>query len=145
MTDNSRNLKSIGLKATYPRLKILDLFQHSDQRHLTAEDVYRALMAEGMDIGLATVYRVLTQFEQAGLLERHYFEAGKAVFELNEGGHHDHLVCVQCGTVEEFFDPEIEKRQNRIAEERGFKVREHALYLYADCLRTDCPHRKGSE
>jgi Fur family ferric uptake transcriptional regulator len=145
MTDNSRNLKSIGLKATYPRLKILDLFQHSDQRHLTAEDVYRALMAEGMDIGLATVYRVLTQFEQAGLLERHYFEAGKAVFELNEGGHHDHLVCVQCGTVEEFFDPEIEKRQNRIAEERGFKVREHALYLYADCLRSDCPHRKGGE
>jgi Fur family ferric uptake transcriptional regulator len=145
MTDNSKNLKSIGLKATYPRLKILDLFQHSDQRHLTAEDVYRALMAEGMDIGLATVYRVLTQFEQAGLLERHYFEAGKAVFELNEGGHHDHLVCVQCGTVEEFFDPEIEKRQNRIAEERGFKVREHALYLYADCLRADCPHRKGSE
>lgn len=145
MTDNSKNLKSIGLKATYPRLKILDLFQHSDQRHLTAEDVYRALMAEGMDIGLATVYRVLTQFEQAGLLERHYFEAGKAVFELNEGGHHDHLVCVQCGTVEEFFDPEIEKRQNRIAEERGFKVREHALYLYADCLRPDCPHRKGNE
>ncbi|HRP95213.1 MAG TPA: ferric iron uptake transcriptional regulator [Rhodocyclaceae bacterium] len=145
MTDNSRNLKNIGLKATYPRLKILDLFQHSDQRHLTAEDVYRALMAEGMDIGLATVYRVLTQFEQAGLLERHYFEGGKAVFELNEGGHHDHLVCVQCGTVEEFYDPEIEKRQNRIAEERGFKVREHALYLYADCLRKDCPHRKSEQ
>ncbi len=141
MSDNSKNLKSIGLKATYPRLKILDLFQSSEQRHLTAEDVYRALMNEGMDIGLATVYRVLTQFEQAGLLERHYFESGKAVFELNEGGHHDHLVCMQCGKVEEFFDPEIERRQNQIAEERGFAIREHALYLYADCLRENCPNR----
>ncbi len=141
MTDNSRSLKNIGLKATYPRLKILDLFQHSDQRHLTAEDVYRTLMGEGMDIGLATVYRVLTQFEQAGLLERHYFEAGKAVFELNEGGHHDHLVCLECGAVEEFFDAEIEKRQIRIAHERGFEVKEHALYLYAECVKKDCPHR----
>lgn len=142
MSDNSQNLKSIGLKATYPRLKILDLFQHAEQRHLTAEDVYRSLMNEGMDIGLATVYRVLTQFEQAGLLERHYFESGKAVFELNKGGHHDHLVCLQCGKVEEFFDPEIERRQNSIAEERGFTVKEHALYLYADCLRKDCPNRE---
>ena len=140
MSDNSKNLKSIGLKATYPRLKILDLFQHSDQRHLTAEDVYRALMNEGMDIGLATVYRVLTQFEQAGLLERHYFESGKAVFELNEGGHHDHLVCMQCGKVEEFFDAEIERRQNQIATERGFAIREHALYIYADCQRENCPN-----
>ncbi|GAB1459383.1 MAG: ferric iron uptake transcriptional regulator [Thauera sp.] len=139
MSDNSRNLKSIGLKATYPRLKILDLFQSSEQRHLTAEDVYRALMNEGMDIGLATVYRVLTQFEQAGLLERHYFESGKAVFELNEGGHHDHLVCMQCGKVEEFFDAEIERRQNQIAAERGFAIREHALYIYADCQRENCP------
>ena len=140
MSDNSRNLKSIGLKATYPRLKILDLFQSSEQRHLTAEDVYRALMNEGMDIGLATVYRVLTQFEQAGLLERHYFESGKAVFELNEGGHHDHLVCMQCGKVEEFFDAEIERRQNQIATERGFAIREHALYIYADCQRENCPN-----
>lgn len=145
MLDNSKNLKNIGLKATYPRLKILDLFQSSDQRHLTAEDVYRALMNDGMDIGLATVYRVLTQFEQAGLLERHYFESGKAVFELNEGGHHDHLVCMQCGKVEEFFDAEIEKRQNAIAEERGFKLREHALYLYADCTRDNCPERREDE
>ena len=145
MLDNSKNLKNIGLKATYPRLKILDLFQSSDQRHLTAEDVYRALMNDGMDIGLATVYRVLTQFEQAGLLERHYFESGKAVFELNEGGHHDHLVCMQCGKVEEFFDTEIEKRQNAIAEERGFKLREHALYLYADCTRDNCPDRREDE
>ena len=140
MSDNSRNLKSIGLKATYPRLKILDLFQSSEQRHLTAEDVYRALMNEGMDIGLATVYRVLTQFEQAGLLERHYFESGKAVFELNEGGHHDHLVCMHCGKVEEFFDAEIERRQNQIAAERGFAIREHALYIYADCQRENCPN-----
>lgn len=144
MSENSKNLKTIGLKATYPRLKILDLFQNSELRHLTAEDVYRQLMAEGMDIGLATVYRVLTQFEQAGLLERHYFEAGKAVFELNEGGHHDHLVCLQCGTVEEFFDPEIEKRQNSIAKARGFEVREHALYLYADCIKPNCPNRGGN-
>lgn len=141
MSDNSKNLKNIGLKATYPRLKILDLFQSSDQRHLTAEDVYRTLMNEGMDIGLATVYRVLTQFEQAGLLERHYFESGKAVFELNKGGHHDHIVCMQCGKVEEFFDPEIERRQNQIATERGFAIREHALYIYADCKRESCPHR----
>ena len=145
MLDNSKNLKNIGLKATYPRLKILDLFQSSDQRHLTAEDVYRALMNDGMDIGLATVYRVLTQFEQAGLLERHYFESGKAVFELNEGGHHDHLVCMQCGKVEEFFDPEIERRQNKIAEERGFAIRDHALYLYADCTRENCPNRETNE
>lgn len=141
MSDNSKNLKNIGLKATYPRLKILDLFQSSDQRHLTAEDVYRTLMNEGMDIGLATVYRVLTQFEQAGLLERHYFESGKAVFELNKGGHHDHIVCMQCGKVEEFFDPEIERWQNQIATERGFAIREHALYIYADCKRENCPHR----
>jgi Fur family transcriptional regulator, ferric uptake regulator len=141
MPSNSQNLKNIGLKATYPRLKILDLFQTADQRHLTAEDVYRLLMSEGMDIGLATVYRVLTQFEHAGLLERHYFESGKAVFELNEGRHHDHLVCLQCGRVEEFFDPEIERRQNAVATERGFAVREHALYLYAECLRTNCPHK----
>ena len=143
MSSNSQNLKNIGLKATTPRLKILDLFQKADNRHLTAEDVYRLLIAEDMDIGLATVYRVLTQFEQAGLLERHYFESGKAVFELNEGHHHDHLVCLQCGKVEEFYDPEIEERQNRIARERGYEVHEHALYLYVDCKKTNCPHRPG--
>ena len=145
MPSNSQNLKSIGLKATFPRLKILDLFQHTEQRHLTAEDVYRLLMQEGMDIGLATVYRVLTQFEQAGLLERHYFESGKAVFELNEGRHHDHLVCLQCGRVEEFFDPEIERRQLAVAADRGFAVKEHALYLYVDCLKEDCPHRQEGD
>ena len=145
MSSNSQSLKSIGLKATFPRLKILDLFQKAENRHLTAEDVYRLLIAEDMDIGLATVYRVLTQFEQAGLLERHYFESGKAVFELNEGNHHDHLVCLQCGNVEEFFDPEIEDRQNRIAAERGFSVRAYALYLYVDCTKTDCPHKPAGQ
>lgn len=138
----STELRSAGLKATLPRLKILEVFHSGRQRHMSAEDVFKELLAENHEIGLATVYRVLTQFEQAGLLERHYFEAGKAVFELHEGGHHDHLVCLQCGTVEEFFDPEIEKRQNRIAEERGFEVRDHALYLYAECVKKDCPNRK---
>ena len=114
------DLKTIGLKATLPRLKILDLFENSAVRHLSAEDVYRMLIAEGIDIGLATVYRVLTQFEHAGLLVRHHFESGKALFELNQGGHHDHLVCLQCGRVEEFYDAEIEKRQNEVARQRGF-------------------------
>jgi Fur family transcriptional regulator, ferric uptake regulator len=139
----SNDLRNIGLKATLPRLKVLDLFQHSPQRHLSAEDVYKMLLGENADIGLATVYRVLTQFEQAGLLVRHHFESGKAVFELNEGTHHDHLVCLQCGRVEEFFDAEIERRQARIAKDRGFNIRDHSLSLYADCLKPDCPH-KGS-
>jgi len=138
----SDSLKTAGLKATLPRLRIIALFEMSRVRHLSAEDVYKMLLAEDVDIGLATVYRVLTQFEQAGLLIRHHFDSGKAVFELNEGAHHDHLVCVQCGRVEEFHDPEIEKRQEQIARERGFAIREHALYLYADCTRPECPHRK---
>src|SRR5205814_6769300 len=125
------DLKTTGLKATAPRLKILNLFEHSKVRHLSAEDVYRLLLNEDLDVGLATVYRVLTQFEQAGLLSRHHFESGKSVFELNQGGHHDHLVCLQCGRVEEFFDSEIEKRQMKIARDRGFEISEHALYLYA--------------
>ncbi|MBK6975344.1 MAG: ferric iron uptake transcriptional regulator [Candidatus Methylophosphatis roskildensis] len=140
---NSQNLKNIGLKATFPRLKILDLFQTTDMRHMTAEDVYKHLITDGMDIGLATVYRVLTQFEQAGLLVRHYFESGKAVFELNEGKHHDHLVCLQCGRLEEFYDAEIEARQQRIATERGYTVHDHALYLYVDCVKPDCPNKRG--
>ncbi len=137
----SQDLKSMGLKATFPRLKILDLFEKSEVRHLSAEDVYRLLIAENMDIGLATVYRVLTQFEQAGLLERHHFESGKAVFEMNAEQHHDHLVCINCGRVEEFYDAEIERRQIRIAKERGFAIQEHALYLYAECNKPECPHR----
>lgn len=135
------DLKNIGLKTTLPRLKILNLFENSTVRHLSAEDVYKELINENEDIGLATVYRVLTQFEQAGLLERHHFESGKAVFELKGDGHHDHLVCLQCGRVEEFFDAEIEKRQLAVAKERGFKLQEHSLSLYADCLKTNCPHR----
>lgn len=137
------SLKESGLKATLPRMKILDLFQRSAERHLTAEDVYKLLLAEDMDVGLATIYRVLTQFEQAGLLQRHHFESGKAVFELDKGDHHDHMVCVDCGRVEEFYDPEIEARQNAIAAEKGFKVREHAMYLYAECIKTDCPNKNA--
>ena len=136
-----QSLKNMGLKATLPRLKILELFENSHVRHMTAEDVYRNLLQEGMDIGLATVYRVLTQFEQAGLLERHFFESGKAVFEINHGRHHDHLVCVDCGRVEEFYDAEIERRQNQVAKERGFTIQDHALYLYGHCNREDCAGR----
>src|SRR3989338_1308946 len=124
---SSNDLKTAGLKATLPRLKILNLFEHGNVRHLSAEDVYKILLNEGLDIGLATVYRVLTQFEQAGLLTRHHFESGKAVFELNQGGHHDHLVCLQCGRVEEFYDAEIERRQLETARERGFALHEHSL------------------
>ncbi len=142
MSTSAEDLKSIGLKATQPRLRILGVFERSSIRHLSAEDVYRALLADHVDVGLATVYRVLTQFEQAGVLVRHHFEADRSVFELNEGGHHDHLVCTQCGKVEEFFDAEIEARQNMIAAERGFRIQEHSLCLYAECVREDCPERK---
>ena len=141
---NSQDLKNIGLKVTFPRLQILELFQKSGMRHMTAEEVYKHLIAENMDIGLATVYRVLTQFEQAGLVQKHFFEPGKAAFELNEGRHHDHLVCMQCGKVEEFYDPEIEKRQKKVAYDRGFVITEHALHLYADCIRPDCPNKKSA-
>ncbi len=141
MPSKAPDLKSSGLKATLPRLKILEIFQNSTVRHLSAEDVYKHLLAENLDVGLATVYRVLTQFEQAGLLSRNHFESGKAVFELDQGSHHDHLVCLDCGRVEEFFDEEIEKRQQRIAAERGFKLSEHALSLYGTCTKQDCPHR----
>ncbi|MCE1244591.1 ferric iron uptake transcriptional regulator [Oryzomicrobium sp.] len=145
MNSSSQSLKSIGLKATFPRMKILELFEKSSVRHLTAEDVYRLLIAEDMDIGLATVYRVLTQFEQAGILERHHFESGKAVFELNAGRHHDHLVCVNCGKVEEFFDEEIERRQQKIAAERGYALQDHALYLYVECTKPDCPGKQAED
>ena len=137
------DLKSSGLKATLPRIKILEVFQNTAVRHMTAEDVYKALLAEGSDIGLATVYRVLMQFEQAGLLSRSHFESGKSVFELNEGQHHDHLVCMTCGRVEEFYDAEIEKRQRSIAQTRGFELQDHSLALYATCTKKDCPHRPG--
>ena len=138
---NIDELKSTGLKATLPRLKILDVFQRGAQRHMTAEDVYRVLLEERSDIGLATVYRVLTQFEQAGILSRSHFESGKAVYELNEGTHHDHLVCLDCGRVEEFYDAEIEKRQNAVALVKGFAIADHALSLYAHCTKDACPNR----
>lgn len=136
-------LKSTGLKATLPRLKILEIFQKGEQRHMTAEDVYRTLLQEHSDVGLATVYRVLTQFEQAGILLRSNFEGGKAIYELNEGQHHDHLVCLDCGKVEEFFDAEIEQRQHTVAAKRGFAIAEHALSLYAHCTKKNCPNRPG--
>ena len=142
--DTLDDLKSTGLKATLPRLKILEIFQKGDQRHMTADDVFRVLLAERSDIGLATVYRVLTQFEQAGLLIRSNFEGGKAVYEINEGEHHDHLVCLSCGFVEEFHDDEIERRQQRIAKERGFEIADHALSIYAHCTKANCEHRKNA-
>ena len=134
-------LKNNGLKATLPRLKILEVFQSASLRHMTAEDVFRHLLKDNAVIGLATVYRVLTQFEQAGILSRNHFESGKAVYELNEGQHHDHMVCLDCGRVEEFYDPEIESRQQAVAEAKGFVIADHALSLYAHCTRNPCPHR----
>ena len=131
-------LKNSGLKATLPRIKVLEVFQKTKERHMSAEDVFRALLAEHADVGLATVYRVLMQFEQAGILSRNHFETGKAVFELNEGKHHDHLVCLDCGRVEEFFDAEIEKRQRSVAQTRGFELQDHALALYAVCTKKNC-------
>ncbi|MDQ3059139.1 MAG: ferric iron uptake transcriptional regulator [Pseudomonadota bacterium] len=138
---NIDELKNTGLKATLPRLKILEIFQAGKQRHMTAEDVFRVLLEDRSDIGLATVYRVLTQFEQAGLLNRSNFESGKAVYEINEGKHHDHLVCLDCGKVEEFYDPEIEKRQQAVAQLKGFVIADHALSIYANCTKENCPHR----
>lgn len=143
----AQGLRTTGLKVTQPRLRILEIFQKSEQRHLTAEDVYRLLLDEQQDFGLATVYRVLTQFEQAGLLLRSHFESGKAIFELNEGTHHDHLLCLDCGRVVEFVDAEIERRQKNIADEHGFVLQEHSLALYAHCkAKAECPHfNKGAE
>ena len=138
---HAEELKSSGLKATLPRIKILEVFQQSVDRHLTAEDVYKTLLNDGSDIALATVYRVLMQFEQAGILARSHFESGKSVFELNEGTHHDHLLCLTCGRVEEFFDPEIEARQREVAASRGFELQEHSLALYARCTKSACPYR----
>ena len=138
--NDQNELKSMGLKATFPRLKILDIFRKADHRHQSAEDVYRALISEDVDIGLATVYRVLTQFEQAGILVRSQFDGGKAVFELNDGDHHDHLICTNCGKVVEFTDPDIEKRQHKIAKDLGFALESHTMLLYGTC--PDCHPRK---
>ena len=141
---NIDELKSTGLKATLPRLKILEIFQKGAQRHMTAEDVFRVLLQDRSDIGLATVYRVLTQFEQANILIRSHFESGKSVYEINEGQHHDHLVCLDCGKDEEFYDAEIEKRQHAVAKAKGFVIADHALSLYANCTKDNCPTRPAA-
>jgi len=135
-------LKKTGLKATLPRLKIMDIFEHSKQKHLSAEDIYKLMIGSNDEIGLATIYRVLTQFEQVGLLIRHHFEGGKAVYELNEKSHHDHIVCLQCGHVTEFVNEEIEKLQTKVAEEHGFKIIEHSLIIYADSIKKPCACKK---
>jgi Fur family ferric uptake transcriptional regulator len=129
----SNDLKKAGLKVTLPRMKILDLMESSKVRHQSAEDIYQALRDEGEEVGLATVYRVLTQFEAAGLVTRHHFEGGQAVFELNREGHHDHIVCVGCGKVEEFVDEIIESQQAKIAEKEGYVITDHSLILYGKC------------
>ena len=137
----SQDLRKAGLKATLPRIRILQILESSDQRHMSAEDVYKALLEAGEDVGLATVYRVLTQFESAHLVVRHHFESGQAVFELNEGGHHDHIVCHQCGRIVEFMDETIEERQREVAAKSGFSIRDHSLIIYGDCQEKDCPHK----
>ena len=137
----SQDLRKAGLKVTLPRLKIIEILERARPEHLSAEDIHRRLMDSHEDIGLATVYRVLTQFEAAGLVARRHFENGMAVFELNEGTHHDHIVCMDCGHVEEFVDADIEARQDQVAASRGFLIKDHALVLYGQCQRERCPHR----
>ncbi len=138
----TQDLKKAGLKVTLPRIRILQILEHAVDRHLSAEDVYRALFDSGEDVGLATIYRVLTQFEAAGLVTRHHFEGGHSVFELRQGSHHDHIVCLQCGHIEEFVDEVIEERQRSIGERAGFELSEHSLILYGNCKKADCPYRK---
>lgn len=130
---DSKDLKKAGLKSTLPRLTILSILEQATVRHMSAEDVYKSLLEEGEEIGLATVYRVLTQFETAGLVIRHNFEGGRSVFELNDETHHDHMVCMECGKVFEFFDKTIEERQKKVAETAGFHMDDHSLYLYGVC------------
>lgn len=132
----SSDLREAGLKATLPRVKILEIMERSSIRHLSAEDLYKALLEEGEDVGIATIYRVLTQFESAGLVTRHHFEGGISVFELNQGEHHDHILCIKCGKVEEFVDETIEQRQKDIAEKSGFTMTDHSLNIYGICK--DC-------
>jgi Fur family ferric uptake transcriptional regulator len=142
MSVDNQQIKQAGLKVTLPRVKILQVLENSDQRHLSAEAVYKQLLTAGEEIGLATVYRVLTQFEGAGLVCRHHFEGGQSVFELNRGGHHDHLVCVNCGQVVEFVEEIIEQRQRAIAERHGFTIEDHSLVIYGLCPRC---HRRGPD
>lgn len=145
--NQTSDLKSAGLKATAPRLKILELFQRraeegNERRHISAEDVYKELVSQGVDIGLATVYRVLSQFERAGLITRHHFEADRATYELDDGGQHDHLVCLSCGKVIEFVDPEIEKAQAAVARRYGFELSDHTMVLYGLCPECRSKHRR---
>ena len=133
MSSENHELRKAGLKVTLPRVKILQLLENSETRHLSAEDVYKALIEADEDVGLATVYRVLTQFEAAGLVMRHHFEGGHSVFELSTMEHHDHLVCSKCGLVEEFYDEVIETQQEKIAKKFGFEITDHSLYLYGIC------------
>ena len=137
-----KDLRKAGLKVTLPRLKILEILENGSTRHQSAESIYKQLIESNEDIGLATVYRVLTQFEAAGLISRHHFENGMAVFELNEGTHDDHIVCLDCGKVEEFVDSGIEDRQTAVATRLGFEIRDHSLILYGHCRRPNCPSRK---
>jgi len=133
----SQELRNAGLKVTLPRMKILEILEkQQDDRHMSAEKVYKILLSEGEEIGLATVYRVLTQFEAAGLVNRHHFEGGNSIFEINKGSHHDHVVCMKCGRVDEFTDEVIEKRQDEIARRMGYQLTDHSLYLYGFC--NDC-------
>ena len=141
----SQDLRKAGLKVTHPRLRILELLEHAKPRHMTAEDIYKQLLAEGEEIGLATIYRVLGQFEQAGLLRRNSFAADKAIYELNEGMHHDHLICLDCGRVEEFFSADIEKLQQNVARDKGYTLGEHSLSLYAHCNKVRCEGKKGKD
>ncbi|NIR29313.1 MAG: ferric iron uptake transcriptional regulator [Gammaproteobacteria bacterium] len=129
----TQNLKKAGLKVTLPRMRILEILEHAEPRHMSAEDVYKTLLESGEEIGLATVYRVLTQFETAGLVSRHRFEGGHSIFELNQGAHHDHILCVRCGRVDEFVDETIERRQRETAQRLGYEMTDHCLYIYGIC------------
>lgn len=137
------DLRKAGLKVTLPRMKILEILEQSNQQHLSAEDIYRILLESDEEIGLATIYRVLTQFEGAGLVMRHHFEGGQAVFELDRGKHHDHLICIKCGKIVEFVNPEIEAQQMKIAADNGFKITDHSLIIYGDCNKPECPNLKS--
>ncbi len=141
----SKELRKVGLKVTLPRLKILEILEANTQRHMSAEDVYKHLLDSDAEIGLATVYRVLTQFEAAGLVRRHNFEGGSAVFEMDDGAHHDHIICQQCGYVEEFVDEVIESRQDVAAANHGFTVADHSLVIYGNCTRKNCPNLNDTD
>ena len=139
----NQDLRKAGLKVTLPRMKILEILEKSSEPHLSAEDIYRILLESEEEIGLATIYRVLTQFESAGLVLRHHFEGGQAVFELERGKHHDHLICIQCGKIVEFVNSDIEDQQQRIADREGFKITDHSLIIYGECTKTNCAGLKS--